>query len=204
MTFKTTKECPQEVKDQLQKWLAYGWLSAEGVENEVEDVNDVTPPPSKPHRIDITQDPIEVQWAKRLKAIARKISKELDNQTISTNPRGYLNVYIFKFNSEGFCNMIDELLKNHSQYIKNYLKGTHKPTGVTYIFPFLGEIIKAQLFNDDKLQKRDLEDIFKEFKYNGSTAVSKMSIHGKLYRNPDARLLVETAKSIAKKYNRPE
>ena len=200
MRYITTNECPQKVKDQLQKWLECGWLSADGVENEVEDVNDVTPPPSKPQKIAKTQDPIEVQWAKRLKAIVRKISKELDNQTINTIPRGHSSVYIFKFNSEGFCSMIDELLNNHRKYITNYLKGTRKPTGVTYFFPFLGEIIKAHLFNNDKLQKRDLEDIFKNFKYNGRTAVSKMSIHGKLYRNQDAKLLVETAKSIAKRH----
>lgn len=204
MTYKTTKECPQEVKDQLQKWLDYGWLSADGFENEVEDVYDVTPPPSKPPKKEVTQEPKEVQWAKRLKAIARKISKELDNQIVSTNSRGYSSSYIFKFDSKGFCGMIDELLSNYSPYIKSYLKGTHKPTGVTYIFPFLGEIINAHLFNDDKLQKSDLEDILNKFKYNGRTAVSKMSISGKLNRNQDAKLLVETAKSIAKKHVRSE
>lgn len=204
MRFQTTNECPQEAKDQLLKWLEYGWLSAEGVENEVEDVNDVTPPPSKPHKIEKIQVPIEVQWAKKLKAIARKISKELDNQTISINTRGYSSSYIFKFNSKGFCGMIDELLSKYSPYIKNYLKGTQKPTGVTYIFPFLGEIINAHLFNDSKLQKCDLEDIFIKFNYDGRTAVSKMSIHSKLYRNQDAKLLVETAKSIAKKHVRSE
>ena len=100
--------------------------------------------------------------------------------------------------------MIDELLNNHRKYITNYLKGTRKPTGVTYIFPFLGEIINAHLFNDSKLQKCDLEDIFIKFNYDGRTAVSKMSIHSKLYRNQDAKLLVETAKSIAKKHVRSE
>ena len=78
-----SNECPQEVKVQLQKWLECGWLTAESVENEVEDVNDVTPPPSKSRNIEETQDPIEMQWVKRLKDIASKIAKELDNQLIT-------------------------------------------------------------------------------------------------------------------------
>ena len=100
--------------------------------------------------------------------------------------------------------MMDELLTNHRQHINNYIIGTRKPTGVNHIFPFLGEIINARLFNDKKLQKRDLKEIFEKFKYDGSTAVRKMSIHSKLYRNQDAKLLVEIAKSIAKKHVKSE
>ena len=140
----------------------------------------------------------------RLKAIAKVISEVLDNQEIKTNSRGYSGSYIFHFDSEGFCAMMDELLSNHSKDIKYYIKGTRKPTGVNHIFPFFGEIINARLFNDDKLRKCDLKDIFKKFKYNGSTAVRKMSIHSKFDRNQDAKLLVEIAKSIAKKHVKSE
>lgn len=204
MILKFSKNCPQEVKVQLQKWMESGWLTVESVENEVEDVSDNMPLPSKSRNIEETQDPIEVQWVKRLKDIASKIAKELDNQLITTNIRGYPGSYTFHFDSKGFYAMMDELLSNHSQKINNYLRCTRKPTGVNHIFPFLGEIIKARLFNDKKLQKRDLKEIFEKFKYNGSTAVRKMSIHSKLYQNQDARLLVEVAKSIAKKHVKSE
>jgi len=96
--------------------------------------------------------------------------------------------------------MMDELLDNYSSDIKAYLHGTHKPTGVTFIFPFLGEILNAHLFNGTDLQKKDLKPIFESFKYNGRTAVNKLSIHDKLSRNNNAMLLVEKAKIIGKKY----
>lgn len=204
MKIKFFKNCPQEVKVQLQKWMESGWLTVESVENEVEDVSDITPPPSKSRNIEESQDSIEVQWVKRLKDIASKITKELDNQLITTNNRGYSGSYTFHFDSKGFCAMMDELLSNHSQYINNYIRCTRKPTGVNHIFPFLGKIINARLFNDDKLRKCDLKEIFKKFKYNGSTAVRKMSIHSKFDRNQDAKLLVEIAKSIAKKLVKSE
>ena len=201
MKVKIKDACPQEVKEKLLQWQKEGWLTVDlscNVEKEVEVL--------KP-QLNITKDesspkPIEVLWANRLMTIARKISKTLDNQEIATNKRGNLGSYKFKFNSKGFCKMMDELLDCYSSDIKAYLHGTHKPTGVTFIFPFLGEILNAYLFNSTDLQKKDLKPIFESFKYNGRTAVNKLSIHDKFARNKDAVLLVEKAKLIGKKYTK--
>ena len=100
--------------------------------------------------------------------------------------------------------MLDELYRNHHNYITAYLHGTKKPTGVTFIFPFLGEILNSLIFNKKELQKTDLKEVFRSFKYNSDTAVKKLSFHCMLYKNPDAKLLVETAKMIGRKYANAE
>lgn len=96
--------------------------------------------------------------------------------------------------------MLDELIEHHYSHISSYLHETKKPRGVTLVCPFLGEILKARLFNTEKLQKRDLKEVLSRFYTNPDTAVKKLSINGELRRNEDAALLVEIAKSIGKKY----
>lgn len=193
------KTCPQEVIEKLLQWEKKGWLTVD-LTDEVEDDVEVLKPQPKVTKEESSHEPIEVLWVKRMKAIARKVSKTLDNQNIITKKRGYPGSYKFKFNSKGFCNMMDDLLNNYSSDIKAYLHDTRKPTGVTFIFPFLGEILNAHLFNGADLQKKDLMPIFESFKYNGRTAVSKLSTHGKFTKNNDAVLLVEKAKMMGKKY----
>lgn len=191
--------CPQEVIEKLLQWEKKGWLTVdltEELENDVE----VWEPQTSVTKEESSQRPIEVLWVERLKSIAKELSKSLDNQVVITNRRGYPGSYKFKFNSKAFCNMMDELLNNYSSDIKAYLHDTRKPTGVTFVFPFLGEILNAHLFNGADLQKKDLKPIFESFKYNGRTAVSKLSTNGKFTKNKDAVLLVEKAKMIGKKY----
>lgn len=199
MKVKIKDTCPQEVKEKLLQWQKEGWLTVD-LSSNVEKKVEVLKPQLNITKIESSPKPIEALWVDCLKSIAIRISKVLDNQEIITNQRGCPSSYKFKFNSKGFCKMMDELLDNYSSDIKAYLHGTHKPTGVTFIFPFLGEILNAHLFNGTDLQKKDLKPIFESFKYNGRTAVNKLSIHYKLSRNNNAMLLVEKAKIIGKKY----
>ena len=180
------------------EWEEKGWLTIILTPDDVEE-DDSFVPPNETRKEEPLKDPIELIWCKRLKAIARKISKLLDNQRINTHARGIPGTYTFLFDSKGFCKMIDELYRNHHNYITAYLHGTKKPTGVTFVFPFLGEILNSLIFNKKELQKTNLKEVFKLFKYNSDTAVKKLSIHSKLYKNPDAKLLVETAKMIGKR-----
>ena len=203
MIIKIKKECPQVVKDQLKEWEEKGWLTINLTPDDVEE-DDSFVPQNQISKEEPLNVPIELIWCKRLKAIARKISKLLDNHQINTNARGIPGTYSFLFDSKGFCKMIDELYCNHHNYITAYLHGTKKPTGVTFISPFLGEMLNSLIFNKKELQKTDLKEVFKLFKYNSDTAVKKLSLHCKLYKNPDARLLVETAKMIGKKYANAE
>ncbi len=203
MQIKIKKECPQGVKDLLKEWEEKGWLTINLATDNVEE-DDSFVPLNQISKEEPLKEPIELIWCKRLKAIARKISKLLNNQLINTHARGIPGNYTFLFDSNGFCKMIDELYRNHHNYITAYLHETKKPIGVTFIFPFLGEILKSQIFNKKELQKRDLKEVFKLFKYNSDTAVKKLSMHNKLYKNPDAKLLVEAAKMIGKKYANAE
>ena len=177
--------CPQEVIEKLLQWEKKGWLTVdltEELENDVE----VWEPQTSVTKEESSQEPIEVLWVKRLKSIAKELSKSLGNQVVTTNKRGYPGSYKFKFNSKAFCNMMDELLNNYSSDIKAYLHDTRKPTGVTFVFPFLGEILNAHLFNGADLQKKDLKPIFESFKYNVRTAIAKFLTNSTLTKDYDA------------------
>ncbi len=204
MEAKTTKQCPQEVKRQLLAWQKCGWIEVQLPEDELAEQQTI-------HQVKDNKDlelsiederelPIEEQWCERLKTIAKQMSSTLNETKISTNARGYSGCYTFSFYSEGFCNMMDELLRDYRSDITSYLHNTKKPTGVTLVLPFLGEIIREHIFNKKELQKTDLADIFKKIGYNGDVAVKKLSMHSKLDINPDTRLLLEKAKMLGKKY----
>lgn len=199
MVIKTNKICPQKVKVKLLEWEKCGWLTINHTCEDVEEYESFTPK-SLPQRTEHTQEPKELVWCNQQKSIVRKIAEELNNKIIKTNARGLHRSYIFKLDSDGFCKMIDELYRIHKPYITDYLRKTKKPIGVTYIFPFLGEILKALIFNKKELQKIDLEPVIKTFGYISNTALKKLSCHKKIYTNPDARLLVETAKTIGKRF----
>lgn len=197
MKAKTTEFCPEAIKKQLLEWQKKGWLT-------IEYSNDELLPPIKsseertPHE-EKKELSIEEQWCNKLKEIAKTISSKLNNKLIEINPRGYSSSYKFFFDSEGFCKMMDELCKNHRNDITQYLHKTKKPTGVTFVFPFLGEILNALIFNKKEIQKADMEDVFSYLGYKGSVAIKKLSMHGIISRNPDANLLVEKAKMIARR-----
>ena len=191
--------CPQEVKEKLLEWEKCGWITINHTNEDVEEHKPFTSQ-SQPQKEVHPLEPIELVWCNQLKSIVNKIAEELNNKVITTNARGLPRSYIFKLDSNGFCKMINELYRIHRSYISNYLHDTKKPTGVTFIFPFLGEMLKALIFNKKELQKVDLEPVIKIFSYNSNTALKKLSFHQKLYKNPDARLLVETAKTLGKRF----
>lgn len=199
MTLQTNDSCPQGIKEKLLEWEKCGWLTINHTCEDVEEQKSFTPKRQQ-QKVENPQEPKELIWCNQLKLIVNKIAEELNNKIIKTNARGLPRSYIFKLDSDGFCKMIDELYRIHKPYITDYLRKTKKPTGVTYIFPFLGEILKALIFNKKELQKTDIEPVIKTFNYNSKTALKKLSYHQKLYTNPDARLLVETAKTIGKKF----
>ncbi len=190
--------CPQEVKEKLLEWEKCGWITINHTKEDVQE---------KEYRIlqrthtkkTNSQKPKELIWCEQLKSIANKVSEELDNQTIATNAKGIKGAYIFHFDSKGFCKMMDELYKNHKSKITYYLHNTKKPIGVTIIFPFLGEIITSQIFNNKELQRTDLKHVFSTLGYKGDVAVRKLSTNKKLSKKADVKVLFETAKMLGKR-----
>ena len=199
MIIKINEGAPLLIKEQVLKWQHKGWVTIiddsvnEDSQEQTIDVEDRTG--DDDDTIDIVQE-----WVNQLKAIAGQIDKTLNKQIIDTRARGLPGAYAFKFNAKGFCSMLDELIEYHYSHISSYLHETRKPRGVSFVCPFLGEILKAHLFNTEKLQKCDLKDVLSRFYTNPDTAVKKLSIHSELCRNEDAALLVEIAKTIGKKY----
>ena len=201
MKIKVSKQCPNEVRTQLFEWQKKGWLTIESSDNEilphVEPSDERTQPKEKK---DLPKDlPIEEQWCNKLKEVAEAISTRLNNKTIEINPRGNSGSYIFFFDSKRFCAMMDELLNNYRSDISQYLHRTKKPTGVTFIFPFLGEILNSLIFNKKELQKVDLKDVFSHLGYNSSVAVKKLSLKHKISHDLDKTLLIEKAKMIGRR-----
>ena len=205
MRIKLNGCAPHSVKEQILEWQQQGWVIIEQSSDEGNETSHNYAKPGKYINVDegtVTEESIsvELEWVNQLKAIGKEIAKQLNQLEIQTRARGLPRSYIFVFNAEGFCKMLDKLLEYHKNYIADYLHHTRKPKGVTLICPFLGEIINAHLFNTQDIQKTDLKEVLAKFYNNTETAVKKLSIHSKLLKNQDAQLLVEVAKTIGKKY----
>ena len=205
MTIIINEGAPLSVKEKLLEWQRQGWVIIEQSSDADTETSFNDHKPGKYINADegTSNDEsvsIEQEWVNQLKAIGKEIAKQLNQLEIQTRARGLPRSYIFVFNAEGFCKMLDKLLEYHKNYIADYLHHTRKPKGVTLICPFLGEIINAHLFNTQDIQKTDLKEVLAKFYNNTETAVKKLSIHSKLLKNQDAQLLVEVAKTIGKKY----
>lgn len=203
MTLSRNKNCPKEVREKLSEWEKRGWITINNSSDELDEQETNTPQCNPTHETK-PQKTSEQIWCERIKHIANNISQTLNNQTLTKNTRGIPGSYTFKFDSEGFCKMIDELYNNHKRKITDYLHNTNKPAGVTFVFPFLGEILNSNIFNNKELQKTDLKQAFKSLGYNADTAVIKLSSHNKLYRNQEAKLFIETAIMIGERIKKAE
>ena len=76
--------CPQEVIEKLLQWEKKGWLTVDLTDNVENDV-EVWEPQNSVTKEESSQEPIEVLWVKRLKSIAKELSKSLGNQVVTTN-----------------------------------------------------------------------------------------------------------------------
>lgn len=97
------------------------------------------------------------------------ITKELTS-------RGNGGTYKFDVKGKAICDVLDEVLVNNEQYIKDYLDSATTETAIQlkYVCPFIGYILDTHLFSTDKLQKKDLKTVF-EIEYgNNTSAVSKL------------------------------
>ena len=196
MKIETTNKCPKKVRAQLLEWQKKGWLMSDECLPQDEPSDDCT-------QLDKCNGPsrdltIEEQWCKKLKDIANAISETLNQKTIETNARGISGSYVFEFDSEGFCKMMDQLILRYRRDISQYLHGTKKPTGVTFVCSFFGEILNALIFNEKKIQKVDLAIVFKNLGYDGDVAVKKLSTHHSFDRSQDKKLLREKTLSIGR------
>ena len=90
--------------------------------------------------------------------------------------RGNGGTYKFDVKGKVIGDVLDDVLVNNEQYIKDYLNGTTTETAIKlkYVCPFIGYILDTHLFSTEKLQKKDLKPVFEMEYGKGTSAVSKL------------------------------
>ena len=104
------------------------------------------------------------------------LMEDENGTTKDLTSRGNGGTYKFDVKGKAICDVLDDVLVNNEQYIKDYLDGATTETAIQlkYVCPFIGYILDTHLFSTDKLQKKDLKPVF-EIEYGKNTsAVSKL------------------------------
>ena len=98
----------------------------------------------------------------KCKDVARKIG-ELNGEKMTYTPKGKSIEYTFHFDAEGFCDMMDDLCKDYSEDIDDYLSKVQAPDGISIVLPFVGKILSDYIFSTQQsLHKSSLIDKLKE------------------------------------------
>lgn len=121
-----------------------------------------------------------IEFIEKCKEVALKIG-ELNGEKISFRPKGKEIKYTFKFNAEGCCDLLEDIISDDEGFdcIEDYLKGTQKPTGITTVLPFMGKILDQYLFsNQQSFHKTSVEEKLKEIYPEGSI-VNYLSYNGR-------------------------
>ena len=135
-------------------------------------------------------------FAERVKAIMRKAATK-NGQTIKSNARGHEREYKFYVDAETFCKAMDDLVAGYSDKLREMLGGTLATVQVTKVCFFIGQVIRMQVINDEKLQAVDLLFAFEGYYDKPQTVQAKL---GQKNTTDDQNVVLGTFQGLLKKY----
>lgn len=146
-----------------------------------------------PHVEEKTPLEIFVAQVKRIMLLAEKKNR----QEMKLTARGNGGTYKFKVDGQGFCKVMDKLVKYYTPQIEDYLNGANAEAAgsIKYVCPFIGFVLDTHLYSEPKLQKSDLKSVMEEVYGKGTSATSKLST--KIDTN-EAQILFGIIKEIMK------
>ena len=165
------------------------------VVEELSDGADTHVPKEQPKIQNQTSAPAE-SFAERVKAIMRKAATK-NGQTIKSNARGHEREYKFYVDAETFCKAMDDLVAGYSDKLKEMLGGTLATVQVTKVCFFIGQVIRMQVINDEKLQAVDLLFAFEGYYDKPQTVQAKL---GQKNTTDDQNVVLGTFQGLLKKY----
>ena len=132
----------------------------------------------------------------RVKAIFAKAA-EKNGMTITANAKGWSDQYTFFVDTDRISKMLDDLLQNSEQKVKEYLDLFKGCTSVSAVAPFVGDILDIEELRVKELQKSDMKFAFEPFYGKSATAVGKLSSK---VGHTESELLINTFKGLLRKY----
>ena len=165
------------------------------VVEELSDGADTHVPKKQPKIQNQTSAPAE-SFVERVKAIMRKAATK-NGQTIKSNARGHEREYKFYVDAETFCKAMDDLVAGYSDKLREMLGGTLATVQVTKVCFFIGQVIRMQVINDEKLQAVDLLFAFEGYYDKPQTVQAKL---GQKNTTDDQNVVLGTFQGLLKKY----
>ena len=165
------------------------------VVEELSDGADTHVPKEQPKIQNQTSAPAE-SFAERVKAIMRKAATK-NGQTIKSNARGHEREYKFYVDADAFCKAMDEMAAVYADKLKEMLGGTLATVQVTKVCFFIGQVIRMQVINDEKLQAVDLLFAFEGYYDKPQTVQAKL---GQKNTTDDQNVVLGTFQGLLKKY----
>ena len=135
-------------------------------------------------------------FAERVKAIMRKAATK-NGQTIKSNARGHEREYKFYVDADAFCKAMDEMAAVYADKLKEMLGGTLATVQVTKVCFFIGQVIRMQVINDEKLQAVDLLFAFEGYYDKPQTVQAKL---GQKNTTDDQNVVLGTFQGLLKKH----
>ena len=135
-------------------------------------------------------------FAERVKAIMRKAATK-NGQTIKSNARGHEREYKFYVDADAFCKAMDEMSAVYADKLREMLGGTLATVQVTKVCFFIGQVIRMQEINDERLQAVDLLFAFEDYYSNLQTVQARL---GDRNKSDDQDLALGTFQGLLKKH----
>ena len=183
------------------------YLSVEKAEVKMRQAAQASPKEKQRQEEQMEQRPVEQRpetcceapaesFAERVKAIMRKAATK-NGQTIKSNARGHEREYKFYVDAETFCKAMGDLVAGYSDKLKEMLGGTLATVQVTKVCFFIGQVIRMQVINDEKLQAVDLLFAFEGYYDKPQTVQAKL---GQKNTTDDQNVVLGTFQGLLKKH----
>ena len=135
-------------------------------------------------------------FAERVKDIMRKAATK-NGEIMKSNARGHECEYTFYVNADAFCKAMDEMVAAYSDKLKALLGGTLATVQVTKVCFFIGQVVRMQVVNDEKLQAVDLLFAFEDYYSNLQTVQARL---GDRNKSDDQDVALGTFQGLLKKH----
>ena len=183
------------------------YLSVEKAEVKMRQAAQASPKEKQQQEEQMEQRPVEQRqetcceapaesFAERVKAIMRKAATK-NGQTIKSNARGHEREYKFYVDADAFCKAMDEMAAVYADKLKEMLGGTLATVQVTKVCFFIGQVIRMQEINDERLQAVDLLFAFEDYYSNLQTVQARL---GDRNKSDDQDVALGTFQGLLKKH----
>lgn len=100
-----------------------------------------------------------VEWVKQIMMKAQEL---YGKRIVYLNNRHVECSYMFNFDTQHFCEVMDKVKELHPNLIVDYLEGRtgSDACGVTMVCPFIGCVLGLHLFNNKDVRNVDFESVF--------------------------------------------